>query len=156
MIISLYIWICFIFTDMFIYVYIYIYIQMFWQEVPGSRALPKLPGFFFAHFQPTGPPSWTCTAKLGSKLDLCCQVGLQIGLVLPIWAPTWTCTADLGSNLASKRLSRGLQTFNFARQYGTLATFLQIGLYALQVLLDYLLAAVDTFLGAFWAQLGVS
>ena len=96
------------------------------------------------------------SANRTSKLDLYCQVGLQVGLVLPSWAPNWTCTANLGSNLASKWLSRALQTFNFARQYGTLATFLQIGLYALQVLLDYFLAAVDTFLGAFWAQLGVS
>ena len=125
------------------YIYIYIYLS----KCSDKRS--RAPG--------TGrAPFCALSANRTSKLDLYCQVGLQVGLVLPSWAPNWTCTANLGSNLASKWLSRALQTFNFARQYGTLATFLQIGLYALQVLLDYFLAAVDTFLGAFWAQLGVS
>ena len=42
-------------------------------------------------------------------MDLYCEVGLQVALVLPSWTLNWTCTAYLGSNLASKCLSRAPQ-----------------------------------------------
>ena len=76
--------------------------------------------------------------------------------MLPSWAPKAHLDAILTSNLASKCLSRAPQTFNFARHYSTLATFSKIACFALQVLLDCLLAALGAFLGAFWTQLGAS
>ena len=97
-------------------------------------------------------------------------VGLQVGLVLPSWAAKKHLGANLGcqgalgrhfgfqlgSNLASRCLPEYLRTFNFARRYGTLATFSKMGLCAAQVLLDCLLAALGAFLGVFWTQLGAS
>ena len=94
-------------------------------------------------------PSW-------AQLDLCFQVGLPSCTLAQFWAARAHLYASLASNLASQCLPRAPRTLNFARRYGTLATFSKIGFCAPQVLLDCLLAALGAFLGAFWAQLGAS
>ncbi len=102
---------------------------------------------------PTWAPSWapscTCTAKVGCQAAL----GRQFELPRRTWTPFW---APTGLQLGLQVLPRVPRTVNFARQYGTLATFSKIGFCAPQMLLDCLLAALGAFLGAFWAQVGRS
>ena len=112
----------------------------------GSSEAAKLP---VPLGLPSWAPSWTCTAKLGCQVALGRQVGLPRRTLKEFWAPN-------GLQLGFQVPPGVPRTFNFARQYGTLATFSKIGFCASQVLLDCLLAALGPVLGAFWAQLGAS
>ena len=99
-------------------------------------------------------PTWA--AKLGCQGALGRQVGLQSPLGLPSWTAKAPMDAILGSNLASKCLSRAPRTSKFARQYGTLATFSEIPVFGLHMLLDCFLAALGAFWDASWAPFGLS
>ena len=115
----------------------------------GSYGPSRVADLTVALGLPSWAPNWTCAAQLGCQGALERQVGLPRCTWTPFWAPTWRPSA-------SPECPGAPRTLNFARRYGTLATFSKIGFCAPQVLLDCLLAALGAFLGAFWAQLGAS
>ena len=115
----------------------------------GSYAASGLAGGKSPLGLPSWAPSWTCAAKLGCPAALGRHFGLPGRTCTQFWPPTWRPSA-------SPERPGAPRTLNFARRYGTLATFSKIGFCAPQVLLECLLAALGAFLGAFWAQLGAS
>ena len=106
----------------------------------GSHGRSKPAGRTVALVLPSWAPSWICTANLGCPGALGRQVGLPRHTWTPFWAPT-------GLQLGLQVPPGVPRTVNFVRQYGTLATFSNIGFCALQVLLDLPF-------GTSWALLG--